>query len=247
MRITTNVGALKILLLQIRHNPDVCREEHESFCDHSGLQSSQIDIFNVFYDGPVSPSILTGYDALFVGGSSAANVLQPQIYPFLGDCKALLRHCMKVDFPVFASCFGFQLAVLALGGVVENDNSDFEMGSLPIGLTPAAEKDILLHDIKQPFYAITVHRQYSRSAPNGCIELARTKRCCHAFRIAGKPFWAFQFHPEVDKRRMVERLTAYRKTYTRDSAHLDQVLSSAKDTPQANRLLAKFIRRVLLT
>ncbi len=246
MRRKQTFDSLKIRLLQIRHDPLTCREEHQSFCDHSGLQESQIDIFNVFFDGPVSPEILDGYDALFVGGSSTANVLQPDIYPFLNDCQALLRHCIHADFPVFASCFGFQLAVLALGGIVENDDSNFEMGSLPINLLPAAENDILLQDTPNPFLAITVHRQFSYSVPDGCIELARTKQCSHAFRVDGKSFWAFQFHPEVDKQRMVERLTAYRKTYTKNRAHLDRVLSAASDTPEANELLAKFVRRVLL-
>ena len=239
-------SALKILLLQIRHNPRVCREEHKSFCDHSALAAEQVDIFNVFWDGEVTPAILRGYDALFVGGSSAANVLLPDKYPFLDPCQSLLRTCIKRNFPVFASCFGFQLAILALGGKVENDGPDFEMGSLPIALTEAAGMDMLLKGTPNPFLAITVHRQFSKSVPDGCIELARTDHCCHAFRIANKLFWAFQFHPEVDKPRMVERLTAYRHTYTDGDEHLNQVLQQAQDTPDANRLLKTFVDRVLL-
>jgi len=239
-------GELKTLLLQIRSNPQVCREEHQSFCDYTGLDAKQIDIFNIFRDGDPTFSILDGYDALFVGGSSSANVLLPDTYPFLTSCQALLRTCMDRKFPVFASCFGFQLAVLALGGEVENDGPDFEMGSLPIRLLPAVKTDLLFCDMPDPFLAIAVHRQFSRHVPSGCIELARTTQCCHAFRVADRPFWAFQFHPEVDKPRMVERLTVYRHTYTDDRAHLDHVLAAACETPDANGLLKKFVDRVLL-
>ena len=57
--------------------------------------------------------VAPGYDALLVGGASEASVLEPENYPSVPHCINLLRHCIDVDFPVFASCFGFQLAVLA--------------------------------------------------------------------------------------------------------------------------------------
>ncbi len=243
---TKNIADLKILLLQIRHEDRVKVEEHESFATYSSLNKKQIDILNV-YEKPVFPvRIIDNYDALFVGGTSNANVLKPKEYPFLDNCRELLQYCLSINKPVFASCFGFQLAVQALDGEIIHQEKGFEMGSIPISLSPLAGSDLLFNDTPDDFLAISVHQQLALKEPKGCALLAYTKNCCHAFKVRGKPFWAFQFHPEVDKQTMVERLTIYKQKYTDDDAHLDRVLSEAKETPESNILVEKFVKRVLL-
>ncbi len=66
------------------------------------------------------------------------------------------------------------------------------------------------------------------------------------FEFDGKPFWGFQFHPEVDRQRLVERLKIYQSAYTDGAEHLNDVLSSAVETPDSNALVRKFVDRVLL-
>ena len=56
---------LKVLLLQIRRDQQVRREEHESFCDYSGLAKPQVDIHNVFDKPHFEPNIVDGYAAGF--------------------------------------------------------------------------------------------------------------------------------------------------------------------------------------
>jgi DNA-directed RNA polymerase specialized sigma24 family protein len=82
-------------------------------------------------------------------------------------------------------------------------------------------------------------------APPGMIELAYTDACCHAFRHPRAPFWATQFHPEVDRATLVERLRVYATRYTRDTAHYDQVIAGISDTPESNALIGTFVERVL--
>lgn len=237
---------LRILLLQIRDGAQVRREEHQSFAEYCGVSASQIDILNVF-DTPVFPvDMADSYDALLVGGASEANVLKPDEFPFVLQAQALIRHCAETGLPVFASCFGFQLAVLALGGEILHKDVDFEMGTLPISLTGAARQDPLYCDTPDGFQAISVHRQYARHLPDDCELLAYTDQCAHSFRLRNKPFWAFQFHPEVDRATLVERLTFYKSHYTDGDGQLDRVLSSASETPESNVLVRKFVERVLL-
>ncbi len=241
-----NKKALKILLMQIRQHQQVAQEEHMSFATYAELEKSQIDILNVFDTPDFDETILQGYDALWVGGASEANVLQPELYPFINSAQNLLAYCCQQSIPVFASCFGFQLAVLALGGEIVDSEADFELGTIPISLTEFARNDILLKDTPNDFLAVSVHRQKALKTPKGCQLLAQTKTCLHIIKVRDKPFWAFQFHPEVNKSTLIERLTIYQNGYTKGKEHLAQVLSNAEETPESNILMKKFVDRVLL-
>jgi GMP synthase (glutamine-hydrolysing) len=244
--IKKQIEDLKVLLLQVRDEPRVREEEHESFARYSGLDRKQIEILNVFDTPAFLPTVISGYDALFVGGGSEATVLETERYPFVGPSINLLRYCIREDIPVFASCFGFQLAVVALGGEILRVDHDFEMGTLPIQLASAASSDPLFFDVPDRFMAVAVHKESTLESPPGCTLLAYTENCCHSFRVKGKPFWGFQFHPEVDRQRLVERLKIYQAEYTDGADHLNNVLSSAVDTPDSNGLVRKFVDRILL-
>jgi len=236
----------RALLLQIRRDPQVQAEEHASFVTHGRLAASQLDVLNVFATPEFDASVLHDYHALFVGGASDASVLEPHRYPFVASSIQLLQHCIAVDLPVFASCFGFQLAVLALGGEIVRDHGDYEMGTPAIQLTSAAATDPLFRDMPDPFRAVSVHKERAPALPSGCELLAYTTACPHAFRVIGKRFWAFQFHPEVDRATLVERLTHFKTQYTHGDEQLQQVLGDAAETPESNALTRKFVERVLV-
>ncbi len=237
---------LRVLLLQIRDHERVRREEHLSFAHQARLEPARIDVLNVF-DSPRFPATAAeSYDALFVGGASEASVLEPESYDFVPYCCELLCHTRESGQPVFASCFGFQLAVVAFGGQIVRDAADFEMGTVPIRLAAEARRDPILRDTPDGFLAVSVHRERALAAPEDCITLAYTDACCHVFRVSGQPFWAFQFHPEVDRATLVERLTVFKDQYTEGDDHLKHVLDGARETPEANRLVTKFVDRVLL-
>ena len=236
---------LKLVLLQIREDATVRREEWESFARHAGLEKGQILIHNVFDKPNFDQSILDGAHALFIGGASEASVLDKES-PFLEPMYDLIRWCVAESFPVFASCFGFQAAVIAFGGEIVKDATDFEMGTLPISLAPGAADDPVYRGISDGFVAVSVHQEKCTELPEGMELLARTEPCLHSFRVSGKPFWTFQFHPELDKPCLTERLGVYKEKYTEDADHFQGVIDSLVDTPEANRLVRNFIDNVLL-
>lgn len=243
---SSNRASLRLLLLQIRDEPRVRIEEHSSFCLYGKIDPCQLAIHNVFDRPHFDATILDGFDALVVGGASEASVLEPELYPFVPNCIQLMQDCIEQDVPVFASCFGYQLAALALGGRIIRDEKDFEMGCISIELTAEARSDILFRDFPASFPAVAVHRERSASPPPGTVALALTAHCNHAFRVKEKPFWAFQFHPEVDKQTLIERLTIFQQHYTDGAEHLQEVLNAAVETPLSNQLFERFIDRVLL-
>ncbi len=238
---------LRVLLLQIRDSAQVRKEELASFIAYSGLRPEQIDVLNVFDTPEFTGEVMRGYDCLFVGGASEASVLEPEHYPFVRDSVALLQYCLSLDIPVFASCFGFQLAVLALGGRIVRDTADYEMGTPAIRVTDAGRQDLLFRDVPDGFRAVSVHKERAPELPASCILLAETDACPHAFKVDEKRFWAFQFHPEVDRKTLVERLTYYKEKYTDGDGHLQEVLDNAAETPESNGLVRRFVERVLVS
>ncbi|UBF24075.1 type 1 glutamine amidotransferase [Kovacikia minuta CCNUW1] len=238
---------LKILLLQIRDDRVTCLEELDEFVRFSRLGREQFGVLNTFATPEFEPTCMVGYDALFVGGSSDASVTQPDKYPFVEDAKRLLVYCLKEEIPVFASCFGFQAAVEALGGRVVVDKPKMEIGTFPLQLTEAAEHDILFHDVPDGFWAVCGHKERAISLPQDAILLASSELCpYHAFRIANQPFYGFQFHPEVDPADLVSRITRYQSRYLDSADTLTELLKDLQDTTIANQLIGKFVDRILL-
>lgn len=241
-----NIEGLKVLLLQIRDAESVREEEHQSFADYAGLDKSQIDVLNVFDQPNFSKEVIRGYDALFIGGASEASVLEPDKYTFISPSVELIHEVIEKKIPTFASCFGFQLAVIALGGEVIRDRENYEMGTLPISLTDSAKRDPIYQNTKDGFYAVSVHQEKTNDLPEGCELLAFTQECLHSFKVSKAPFWAFQFHPELDKARLIERLAVYKEKYTDNLDHYNQTINALQETPDSNRLVKTFVESVLL-
>lgn len=236
---------LKILLLQIRKHHLVRKEELVSFAKYSNISEKQITILNVFDTSYFDPDIVDNYDAVFVGGASECPVTDETNFPFITHCKELLLYCLEINKPVFASCYGFQLVVLALGGEIIHVEKDFEMGSIPIKITPDAQNDPIFNNTPDNFLAISVHQDKAIATPVGCTLLAYTNECIHAFRVDKKPFWCTQFHPEVDKQILIERLTHFKDKYTSSDEHLQEIINNTKETPESNILISKFIDYVI--
>ncbi|WP_218081632.1 type 1 glutamine amidotransferase [Anthocerotibacter panamensis] len=240
-------SALKILLLQVRQDEATRLEELDGFVRYSQLAPEQFWSLNACDRPKFPPTCITGYDALFIGGSSDASVLLPDKYPFVEEAKALLRYCLEQEIPVFASCFGFQLAVEALGGKVILDPTRMEIGTFPITLTAAAQSDLLLHDSPPWFWSVCGHKERAVVLPACCEPLATTELCpYHAFRVVGKPFYGFQFHPEMDKADLTARIARYRTRYLDEEVVLEALLADLHDTATANMLIHKFIDRIIL-
>jgi GMP synthase (glutamine-hydrolysing) len=234
-------GNIKALLIQIREDDRVKKEELESFAKYAQLDIQQFETHNVFEKPIFDKSILSGFDLLFVGGASEASVSDPNKYPFVESIKNLMIDAVNLELPTFASCFGFQAAVLAFGGEILKDTVNFEMGTYPITLTEAGLNDPVYKDTPNGFYAVSVHQEKALTLPKSCELLAFTQECCHSFKVKDKPFWAFQFHPELDKTCLKERLGIYKEKYTEDAEQFQKVLDSIQETVESNNLVKNFV------
>ena len=237
---------LRFLLLQIRDPDDpVIEEERVSFAAKAGLEVEQILLHNLL-DGPPTHAEVEACDGLLVGGSGDYYVSKGHMPGF----DELMRFFIQVadrGYPTFASCFGFQLMVQALGGHIVHDPANTELGTLELALTDAGRDDPLMGALPETFWAQLGHKDRADFLPEGFANLASSTRCrFQAFRVPNKPIWATQFHPELDGHTNKGRYLRYLEGY---AEHLNQeereeALKNYRDSPETEGLLKRCIELV---
>jgi GMP synthase (glutamine-hydrolysing) len=235
--------SLKILLLQARNPDDLVRaEERQSFAAKAGLALEQIVPYDLLA-GPPTPAQLRPYDALMVGGSGDYYVSKQNL-PDFERLMALLQEVVVQGQPMFASCFGFQLLVKALGGEIVYDAAGTEVGTYELTLTEGGRQDELLGNLPPRFMAQLGRKDRATSLPPGCSHLAASQRApFQALRIPGQPIWATQFHPELSGRENRLRFDRYRKGYgsVMSPAEQQSVLDRFQPSPETERLISRFL------
>ncbi len=231
---------MRFLLLQARNPDDPIRgEEPRQFASKLGVPRAAVTPWNLLEEPP-SPEALEAHDALLVGGSGEYDVSRKNL-PHLRAVLAFLRDVVERGYPTFASCFGFQLLVAALGGEVVHDPENAEVGTVRVCLTEAGKKDPLFGALPPCFFAQAGHNDRASRLPAGVLNLAFSQRAPYqALRIPGKPIWATQFHPELDEEDTFRRFRRYAAVY---APGLDDaaIRTRLRPSPEANRLLARFL------
>ena len=236
-----------ILLLQARAADDPAKaEEVHSFARHCGVEPSQIVPWDLL-EGPPTMTEIRLHDALMVGGAGEYYVSKGNLpqFPRLLD---RLREIVDAGFPTFASCFGFQCLVVALGGEIVHDPDNTEVGTYDVTLTEEGRSDELFGELPRSFPAQLGRKDRAAGHWDGVAHLASSERCpIQALRIPGRPVWASQFHPELDRETNRGRFERYLDGYAAVMSREEQVqaLESFRDSPEANALLRRFLDLVL--
>lgn len=237
---------LSILLLQARQPDDAAKgEERASFAEMTGLEIDQIVPLDLLTETP-SLERIREHDALMVGGSGAYYVTKRNL-PGYQEVLAVLRQVVEVGHPTFASCFGFQLMVEALGGRVVHDPFNMEVGTYGLRLTEAGRRDELFGYLPSSFRAQLGHKDRADRLPPETLNLAASdKSTLQAFRVPNKPIWATQFHPELTKEENLKRFNRYLDGYASlmSEAEIQESLGRFDHSPEANELLTRFLRIV---
>jgi GMP synthase (glutamine-hydrolysing) len=144
------------------------------------------------HEGP--PPAPDGFDAVFVLGAEA-QVDQEDALPWIRTEKQLVAELVEHGTPVLGVCFGSQL-LADLAGAPVRHAAEPEIGWHGAELTPEGKADPLLGFLPERFEALHWHH-YEWLLPPGAVALARSARCLQAFRLADRPVWGLQFHPEA--------------------------------------------------
>jgi GMP synthase (glutamine-hydrolysing) len=234
---------MRILLLQARKADDPClSEEVASFARAAGVPVEAITAHDLL-QGPPDLETIRAHDALMVGGSGEFYVTQGDL-PHQADTLERLRQVAEAGHPTFASCFGFQLMVEALGGELVHDPERMEVGTYEVTLTDDGARDDLFGALPRSFQAQLGRKDRAERLPPGAVSLAGSERApIQALRIPGKRVWASQFHPELDaatnKGRFLRYLEGYGAHMTPEE--LDEALDRYRESPEASGLLRRFL------
>jgi GMP synthase (glutamine-hydrolysing) len=236
----------KILLLQARHADDTARlEELSSFAEMAGLDESNFVPFDLL-NGTPSLNDVKRHDALMVGGSGEYYVSKKNLPGFL-KVMDLLAAVVDIGHPTFASCFGFQMMVQALGGRIIYDPDNMEVGTYELQLSEVGKKDELFRYLPPTFMAQLGHKDRADRLPEGVINLASSVNSrFQAMRIPEKPIWATQFHPELTREENLKRFHRYLDGYASmmSREEVEETLARFSDSPETKDLIPRFLRTV---
>ncbi len=233
------------LLLQAR-NPGDPMLEHERLCFLRGLELEPEDLFTVnAVERLPTAEELAACAGVLIGGSGDYSVLDP--HRWIADLVAFTRDDLVLrGKPTFASCFGFQILVLSIGGAMVRDPARSEVGTFDLALEGAARDDPIFSNLPAIFRAQVGHNDRATVLPSGVQPLASSALCpLHAFRVHSLPIWATQFHPELDQATMKDRFRRYRALYGSPDPEADELfLASLQPSEEASLLLLLFARWV---
>ncbi len=229
---------MRLMVLQARLASDPMLEhERRCFADATGVVEAELDFCNLVDAVPDLEEVVS-HDALLIGGSGDFSLSKPD-HPFFDPVADLLRRLVRRRFPIFGSCFGYQLLVDALGGRVEHDLACSEVGSFNVMLTEQGRQDDLFGQLPERFVAQMGHLDRATELPPDVPNLATSRRCTHqALRVPGAPVWATQFHPELDHETNLDRCVAYAKQYVSEETTENR---DAMPSPEAATILRRFL------
>ncbi len=235
------------LLIQARDHDDPMRE-HEVVCFRAtmGLGADELRVVNAV-DGVPTRRDLDECCAVLIGGSGDYSSLDEE--PWIDDLIHFVRSVLVLEGkPVFASCFGFQILVRAIGGRMIRDHARTEMGTVELWSTAATASDPLFSNLGQRFDAQVGHKDRAAALPTGVATYAASDMCpVHAIRIGPLPIWATQFHPELQKDDLATRYLHYKDKYVPEGAPTyarsedDPFVRALRPSDAACALLSRFV------
>ena len=214
--------------------------EVRCFAESLGCATDDIEVCD-FVHAPPDASHWKAADAVLFGGSGDYSVVEGG--PWLPHVLESMRRLVDEGKPTFASCWGFQAMALALGGTVVTDLSRAELGTTDLWLTEAGLADPIFAPLGERFLGQSGHQDIVDSLPPGAVGLVSSDRVANqAFRIEGAPIYGTQFHPELTRETILDRLRTY-PTYVENIARMPfaEFEATCQDSPGTQDILRRFV------
>ena len=239
---------LRYMLLQVRNHDDpMAGHEVECFARALRCKPAQIREFDLLAGAP-SAADLKRADVVLLGGSGDYSVSKGG--PWMAPALEAMRTLHETGKPTFASCWGFQAMTEALGGRVVADRDRAEVGTHAVYLTGPGREDPLfgpLAEAGESFPAQMGHEDVVDRLPDGAVLLAASALANQAFCFPGKPIYCTQFHPELDRATLLDRLRKYPSYIERITGlgYGEFVDTCTRESPHTDALLRRYVGIVM--
>lgn len=235
---------LRFLLLQVRNEDDPMREhEVACFARGFGVDPSQIAVFDLLSGAPAG-RLIDAVDVVLLGGSGDHSVVRGG--PWLPGALEAMVGLWESAKPTFASCWGFQAMARAMGGEVVTDHARAEVGVTWLELTDEGLADPVFGPLGPRFQAVSGHEDIVDSLPDDAVLLASTDRVRNqAFHFPGKPIYCTQFHPELGRQGLLDRIGRYPSYLALVGARsLEHLAEMTPELDHMDGVLRRFLRQV---
>jgi GMP synthase (glutamine-hydrolysing) len=153
---------------------------------------------------------LFDYDGMVITGSSL-HAYDPEFA--VTNQIELVRKAGDAGLPMFGSCWGLQIAVMAAGGTVEYNPKGREVGfARKIILNDAGTAHPMFRGKPRVFDAPCIHYDEVTNLPSGATLLASNDHSlvqAAVVPVGVSNVWAVQYHPEFDLAQLVQLYTLY--------------------------------------
>ena len=237
-------ASLRFLLLQVRNTNDPMREhERLAFARALAIEPDHCDTVDLLSTRPSSTQ-LDASDVVLLGGSGDYSATGEG--EWLDRSLDVLRELVQRNQPTFASCWGFQAMARAMGGTVVNNPDTAEVGTHQLFVTQAGRNDPVFGSLGQSFPAQMGHEDCVSVLPEGTTLLAFSERNTHqAYRVDDAPIYCTQFHPELTRADLNQRVEAYPQDIERITGQTpEEFIAALEETPGAEALLQRFVATV---
>jgi GMP synthase (glutamine-hydrolysing) len=230
----------RITLIQLRRQNAALHQERECFATACRIPTSTLRCINLVDSPHIGWAHVADAQAILIGGAGDFSVTEE--HGFTPWMREVLLRLVEEQRPVFGSCWGHQFLATTLGGRVITDSERGEVGCFLARLHETAAEDPVFGGLPRTFHVNLGHKDRVSELADGWTTLAATDRCPNqAIRFGDGPVYGTQFHPELDERRLLERLEIYAAAYVPDPEEQDRVRRGLRPTPEAETLIDRFL------
>jgi len=147
------------------------------------------------------PARVEDYDGYVITGGPASAF---EDLPWMHQLLDFVRKAHAAQRRILGVCLGAQVLAQALGGEVRRNPRGWELGVIPIGLTPTGASHPIMSQGPRPLNLLQLHQDIITAAPAGAVILASSANTPVEVFTLGKTVLAIQGHPELDKDAVLE-------------------------------------------
>jgi GMP synthase (glutamine-hydrolysing) len=229
----------RALVVQVRRSLDAMRHERQCL-DRLSADVAVLEYRNLIDEPDLTWADAQPFEVLIVGGSGECSATED--YEFSRSLSQVVQRWVQDSRPFLGSCWGHHFLARALGGKVLTEPETSEVGTFGVRLEPAGRRDPLFSMLPPSFQAQMGHHDYVAELPPGAESLAASERCPNqALRMIGKPVYSTQFHSELGRKEILERLKIYQEGYM-EGTTMEEMRSRVGPSPAVKPLIARFIK-----